>query len=118
MKRGGRFILWILFGLLAVALFTLLTQQLWNWLVPALFAGPIITFWQALGILALSKILFAGFGKRGCYGPRGHHSWKGRLHEKFSNMSPDEREAFKQRMREKWCPSEPGHRDSPPATNG
>jgi hypothetical protein len=105
MKRGGRFLLWILFGLLVVILFTYLTQQLWNWLVPELFSGPAISFWQAFGLLVLSKILFSGFGRKGCYGPRGHYSWKGRLHEKFSHMSADEREAFKRKMREKWCPT-------------
>ena len=32
-------------------------MTLWNWLIPALFTGPVIGFWQALGILVLSKIL-------------------------------------------------------------
>lgn len=100
MKRGGRIFLWVLFGLLVLALLTFLTQQLWNWLVPDLFRGPVITFWQALGLLLLSKILFGGLGKGGHSGP---HSWKRRAHEKFSRMSPEEREALKQRMWEKWC---------------
>ena len=37
---------------------------LWNWLVPDLFSGPEITFWQAAGLLLLSKILFSGFNKK------------------------------------------------------
>ena len=70
-------------------------MQLWNWLTPSLFGWREITFWQALGLLALTRILVGGHGMRGpgrsrdC-GPR----WDG--------MSPEERERFRQRMREKW----------------
>jgi|SRR5690606_26973399 len=100
MKRGGKILLWILFGILVVALVTFLTQQLWNWLIPALFSGPVLTFWQTLGLLLLSKILLGGFG-------RGHHGggnkWKMHAQRKFSRLSPDERESIKQKMWEKWC---------------
>jgi hypothetical protein len=37
-------------------------MHLWNWLLPPLFGWRQITFWQALGILALCRILFGGFG--------------------------------------------------------
>ncbi len=37
-------------------------KQLWNWLLPPLFGWRQVTFWQALGILALCRILFGGFG--------------------------------------------------------
>ena len=40
-------------------------QQLWNWLLPPLLDVPEVTFWQALGLLALCRILFGGFGKGG-----------------------------------------------------
>jgi len=30
---------------------------LWNWLMPNIFGLPFITFWQALGLNALSAIL-------------------------------------------------------------
>ena len=42
------------------------TMYLWNWLVPLLFHGPVVTFLQALGLLVLSKILFGGFGRTFC----------------------------------------------------
>lgn len=75
------------------------TMLLWNWLVPALFKGPVIVFWQAIGLLALSKILFGGWGrggwgKRHC-GERGH--WKYRMEERLKNMTPEEKEKFKNR---------------------
>jgi hypothetical protein len=31
---------------------------LWNWLMPTIFNLPEITFWQALGLNALTTILF------------------------------------------------------------
>src|SRR5690606_28180063 len=65
MKRGGRILLWVMFGLLMLAVLTFVTQQLWNWLIPDLFGGPVLTFWQALGLLVLPKILLGGFAKGG-----------------------------------------------------
>lgn len=90
-----------------VLFFGWVTWLLWNWLVPVLFAGPVITFWQGLGLLLLTKILFFGIGgRRGACG-EGHSSaqqhWKHRFAEKISSMSPEEREALKNKMREKWC---------------
>jgi len=84
--------------------FVMATQYLWNWIVPALFAGPVITFWQALGLLVLSKILFSGFGGKGNWSKhrgRGPY-WK----EKWNAMSPEEQERFKTKMKgmgNKWC---------------
>jgi hypothetical protein len=101
MKRG----LWIgkffVFGLLALTLLGVVTMTLWNWLVPVLFSGPVITFWQALGLLALSKILFWSFG-----GGRSHRysgQWKPYWKSKWNTMTPEERERMKQKMKEKWC---------------
>ena len=33
-------------------------QLLWNWLMPAIFDLPVITFWQAAGLMLLVSILF------------------------------------------------------------
>ena len=55
------------------------TMYLWNWLVPLLFHGPVVTFLQALGLLVLSKILFGGFGRSG----RGF-SGSGQYHGRYS----------------------------------
>ncbi|MFN5169631.1 MAG: hypothetical protein ACK5DD_08400 [Cyclobacteriaceae bacterium] len=96
MKRGYKIALVIVFGVVAVIAFGYATMLLWNWLVPDLFGGPIINFWQTLGLLLLSKILFSGLGGKGSRG-RGH--WK----EKLSTMSPEDRELFKQKMKDKWC---------------
>ena len=51
----------ILFGVGAVILFPFVVMWLWNWLMPAIFGLGIITWWQAAGLLLLSKILFSIF---------------------------------------------------------
>lgn len=65
MKRRPPKAIMVLFGLLAIAAFTLAVMLLWNWLMPLIFGLTTITFLQALGILALSKILFGGFRRPG-----------------------------------------------------
>ena len=45
-----------------VALFGYITMRLWNWLMPEIFGLSVIGYWQALGILLLTKIFFGGFG--------------------------------------------------------
>ncbi|MFL5763135.1 MAG: hypothetical protein ACJ77K_04275 [Bacteroidia bacterium] len=104
-------VLKIIFGIAAfILIFGFGTMHLWNWLVPELFHGPIITFGQTVGLLVLCKILFGGFGNKfgrhhGHCGPGGkwgrHHYWKHRMHERFQNMSPEEKEKLKQRFKDR-----------------
>jgi hypothetical protein len=76
-----------------------ITMELWNCLVPELFHGPLIDFWQAIGLLILSKILFGGFkGRGGCCCGHGHGSWKERMKNKWDNLSEDERKSLKNRF--------------------
>ena len=89
-------------ALAALALFIALggevVKWLWNWLLPPLFGWRLITFWQALGLLALCRILFGGFG---FHGP-GRRHFRRRMEERCANMTAEERERFRQRMRERW----------------
>lgn len=106
MKRGiwvGKILIMILIGIAVVFGFVMATLYLWNWLVPELFAGPIITFWQALGLLALSKLLFWGFSKSGHWGGRHRGPWRPYWKEKWNAMTPEDRERFKEKMKDKWC---------------
>jgi hypothetical protein len=50
---------------LLIAICGEVVMHLWNWLLPTLFACRQITFWQALGVLVLSRILFGGWGGGG-----------------------------------------------------
>lgn len=103
MNKVVKILAWSALCVLFVLGFGYFTMLLWNWLIPSLFNGPVINFWQALGILVLSKILFGfGGGHHRCGGHRGYN-WKRHYYEKFSNMSPEQREQFKARMKEKWC---------------
>src|SRR5208282_793076 len=72
--------------------------HLWNWLLPPLFDWRQITFWQALGLLALCRILFGGFGWHGS----GRSRFRRRMEERCGHMTPEERERFRQRMRERF----------------
>jgi len=73
-------------------------RLLWNWIAPALFRLPQITFWQALGLLALCRILFGGFGVGG--GSRSR--MRRRMAERCEHMTPEEREKLRQGLRERW----------------
>jgi hypothetical protein len=83
------------FVALAVVVFTFVVMSLWNWLLPPLFGWPALGFGQALGLLVLSRILFGGW--RG--GHRGGMHWRGRMAERWAQMTPEEREKFREGMR-------------------
>jgi Ca2+/H+ antiporter, TMEM165/GDT1 family len=82
---------------LAAVIVSVVVMSLWNWLVPEVFGGRTITFWQALGLLVLSRILFGGW--RGRSGP--HLHWRQRMRERWAQMTPEEREQFRQGLRER-----------------
>lgn len=44
------------------ALFGYLIMRLWNWLMPMIFELPTLSFWEAVGLFVLSKILLGGIG--------------------------------------------------------
>ncbi len=90
--RGLKF---VLFAVLFLTVFGFVVRSLWNWLTPTLFGWHVINFWQAVGLLVLSKILFGGF--RG--GPGRHMYWRRRMMERWQQMTPEEREKFRQAMR-------------------
>lgn len=92
-KKGFFIFLLILAGISAL---TGVVMFLWNTILPDLIHVNQISYWHALGLLMLCKILFGGFRFGGGY--RGHNRWK----NKFSNMSPEEKEAFKEKMKERW----------------
>src|SRR5215472_3276250 len=92
MRKIGKIFLFTLAAVAFVTVFSFVVMQLWNWLGPALFGARMITFWQALGILVLSKILFGGFRGRPGYG--GH--WRRRMRDRWEQMTPEERERFRQ----------------------
>jgi hypothetical protein len=111
MNKGKKIIKIIFIAVLCFVLMGAVVMLLWNWLVPPLFSGPAITFWQAVGLFLLAKIFFGGWGGGRCR-PGGPAGWRNRYYEKLSTMSPEDRERFKQRMSEKWC-SGSSHKSTP-----
>ena len=116
MKKGLKIMLGLVFGILIISLVGFITMWLWNWLVPALFGGKVITFWQALGLFLLSKILFSGMGWKRWHDHQHHRLWKYR--EKFANMTPEERDLFRQRMKDRWCRKFPDDSGAKSGTSG
>lgn len=92
----------------ALALISYIVMLLWNALIPAIFHLTAITFWQAAGILLLSKILF-GFG--GGKGGRGGAPWMRHKLEKWKDMTPEERDRLREQMRSR-CGNWGRHRDN------
>jgi hypothetical protein len=85
-ERGVRF---AMFGIVAVTVFGFVVKALWNWLMPSLFGLHALTFWQGLGLLLLSWMLFGGL--RGLPGPYRHR----RFMERWQEMTPEQREKFR-----------------------
>jgi len=88
----------ILGMLLFIAIGGGIVLYLWNWLLPPLFGWREITFWQALGLLALCRILFGGSGWRGPL----RSNVRRRMEERCERMTPEERERFRERMGERF----------------
>ena len=68
---------WILLGIVGftafAALFGAVVMWLWNCLMPAIFHLGIITYWQAVGLAILGRLLFGSF----------HHGAHHRAHRRF-----------------------------------
>ncbi|MEZ5319244.1 MAG: hypothetical protein R2752_17720 [Vicinamibacterales bacterium] len=117
-------VFWGPLAILGLLLFILLggviVEWLWNWLLPPLFGLPAVTFWQALGLLALARILFGGFGhgyghrqaRRSRVRRRVEERFADRMAERMDAMTPEERDRLRQRLRERlgvdWFGDAPG----------
>src|SRR5689334_16803070 len=91
--RGLRIFVGIIFGTVA---FGFIVMLLWNALVPELFNGHTISFWQGVGLLLLSHILLRGWGRWHYGNGWRRERWRRRFEERMSGMTPEEREKFKQ----------------------
>jgi len=89
MKRRPIFILIPIVLFFAVGGIVML---LWNWLMPVIFGLKAITYFQALGLFLLSRILFGSFG----FGKRKPPFANSKFKEKMMNMTDEERQRFKE----------------------
>lgn len=85
--------------ILIVAALAGIVMLLWNAILPEVIHVSTITYWQSLGLLVLSRILFGGFkpGPPRGRSPFGRQEWR----EKWMNMSEEERRQFKEQWRDK-----------------
>ena len=97
-KRGFFMGFFFLFGFFAIGGIVML---LWNWLIPSLFHLSAITYWQAMGLFLLSKILFGGFHFKGRSGNKRPPFMNPAFREKFMSMSEDEKQAFKDQWKQR-----------------
>jgi hypothetical protein len=93
---------WWIFFAAPLAIVVLITiggevMHLWNWLAPTLFGWRQVDLWQAMGLLALCRILFGGWG-----GSK-HSERRWDKKDRWARMTPEEREKFRQNMRARWC---------------
>lgn len=95
---GHRMIKPLIIGVVLLVVLGLLVMSLWNALLPAILGVKSIGFWQALGVLVLCRILFGGLGfHQGMFGMARAHR---RMHERWMQMTPEQREAFIQQRRD------------------
>jgi hypothetical protein len=90
--RPIKLVLFALLFFVVLALLGWVVMSLWNWLTPTLFGWKIIGYWQAVGLIVLCRLLFGGFGSPRS---RGGH-WGRRARERWEQMTPEEREKFRQ----------------------
>ena len=91
--------------IIILAITSVVVMFLWNALIPQLFNGPVLTYWQAAGLLLLAKILFGtigrGFGRKSYY--RNHDDiWKQKLRAKYEAMTPEEKEKFNKKCKSRF----------------
>ena len=84
--------------ILFMAVFSWAVMLLWNYVVPPVFHGPQIGYWQALALLVLCRILFGGLrGWRGSHGHWRRHMWR----ERWESLTPEERARLRERFMER-----------------
>src|SRR5947208_16634331 len=80
-----------------------LVMHLWNWLLPMLFGWRQITFWQAVGLLVLCRILFGGVSGRGLH----RSNFRRQLAERCQRITPEGAKKSGQSCDVGVAPSEP-----------
>lgn len=69
----------------AILLVIWAVMALWNCLIPPLFHGPVLTYWQTAGLFLLSKILLTAVAPASS--GKDHKEWKNKFHNKFKTES-------------------------------
>ena len=98
-RRIAKMVLFVLpLFLVFLALMVWAVQALWNGLMPSIFRLGTVTYWQALGLMVLSWILFRGFRGPGA----GRSGWDYGMPRRWQRMTPVERDEFIEALRRRW----------------
>src|SRR5688572_6981874 len=98
MKRRfwfGKAVMILVFCTAFVMLFSYIVMRLWNGILPDVLGVRTISFWQAMGILVLSKILFSGFGGFHQKKEQFKNRFRQKMLDKWEHMTPEEKQKFK-----------------------
>ena len=116
-SRFPRFILFLLFIFVVLVPLGFIIMALWNNILAVIFPIGVVNFWQALGIFLLSRILFGGFpGRPGWAGRRHNRREMEEMRNKWFNMSPEERQHFKENLRGRFRGCQPPATPESPAS--
>ena len=98
-RRRGRFFFFPLIPIAAALLFGFVVMLLWNAILPQVVNAAPLSYWQAVGLLVLSRILFGSFFRGGPQFNSGRE-WRGgpSWRRKWTSMSDEEKAKF----REEW----------------
>jgi Ca2+/H+ antiporter, TMEM165/GDT1 family len=90
--------------LLIIGVFAIsgIVMYLWNHLLPNIFTLPLITYWQSMGLLILSRILFGGWSYQRHLDHVGHPHHQA-FKDKLMEMSEDEKLKFKSIWKNRCC---------------
>src|SRR6056297_1356927 len=88
-KKGVKIFFFILLGISIAFMVGYIVMRLWNWLMPHLFGLPQVSYWEAVGVLILAKIIF-GFGGGGSH----NNKKKTKKKEFFTNRCKSMRRDF------------------------
>jgi hypothetical protein len=105
-RKGAHVAKFLVLGVVFVGAVGFATMQLWNCLIPELFHGPVISFWQALGLLLLGKLLFGWHNHHNSWNDKWGRGgdWKAKMREKMAHMTPEEQERMKEAFRNRCRP--------------
>lgn len=97
--RSKRVLMISLFITAAALLLGAVVMWLWNAILPSLLGIKFITYWQAVGLLVLCKILFGSFRPGGSSGRPSHGRayWK----DKWGTMNEEEKMKFKEEWKKR-----------------
>jgi predicted tellurium resistance membrane protein TerC len=111
---GAGIIIAIIITVLVIG-FGYVVMYLWNWLMPAVFGLTTITFWQAIGLGLLSKLLFGGFSsnkgkeksRRKCESKRSQKSDFSKWKHYDSFWQEEGEKAYQEYIKKQETPEEP-----------